>query len=910
MTNIDISKLTGDWKIWAQEADYKNSDINTRDDNWINSAFEEDFIKYKAKEAGKTDEEINAIFGADFSKTRTETTTQQTKTAEQTNAVTSTNSTVEPSKKVKEVMETSAITNLANAFSGAVVMADNKGVSWNDMVSIVAEQADKLAQNNQLLDVGYYKSLIQPMRDVAQALGTKTFNSKEDIEKLYDEVKDSIKSNKKDQFKDFKLNVLKQFVVVAETFQKQKELEDIRQEYDTLRKTMSREDAMKSIKKNSKFDGSYYKDLVHNFEKTVVMTEARNEAWAAMDKQKGNTELTSYRKVRKAAKEELGDNHDKYTRKAFRGELSTADRLKFETSATKAKGRSVGIENKVAVQTAKEYTFEELADTVKNDANVQSLLQGGLITKNDNGTYDIKPLAAKIRDRVGADLVANKQKKDYYPYSEVANLVNQIAADTGAQLSDKEVKKLIKLCGFKIEGKNWVKIALDSAVDTFAPALGMAAGVALSSPKLTGHGVQDVTLPYTATVNLETLINQNVDVNLNLKLPDGVTIDGRQLYNSLLKQGINPKDIKMTYDNGKLVGVSFNMHESLKGETTELKVHGETSDKVPTEVKVDRKLLDVLFRQIGLAYGLSFLKNAFQDNQGELPVAVTQFATKDIDEYKRLIDAGKKLTSAQKESLKNLADQFVQDGKWNVEAYKAALNEMAGDSSFLNKHELAIGADNLMKNPDEIAQLVSQNTSAKKPDETAKPPQTTSTDGTPATPATSVSEPKEKTDVKAEEQFSDKPNEANYHKANKHTWNGLAALYADCRKNNPNVKFIDIVHAIKDANGIKYTDNVIPANLYLPEYLLPENAGKLKMFDSEEAREAYIKQHDKPITRATTIKSNGTKLGTTRTSDGWKATKTWYGSDGKTVVKTKTTSQIYPTEAEARAAAEKLQKDD
>lgn len=891
MTNIDISKLTGDWKIWAQEADYKNSDINTRDDNWINSAFEEDFIKYKAKEAGKTDEEINAIFGADFSQTRTEATTQQTETAEQTNASTFTNSTVAPSKKVKEAMETSAITNLAKAFSESVVMADGEGVSWEDMVSIVAEQADKLAQDNQLVDAGYYKSLIQPMRDVAQALGTKTFNSKEDIDKLYDEVKDSIKSNKKDQFKDFKLNVLKQFVVVAETFQKQKELGDIRQEYDTLRKTMSREDAMKSIKKNSKFDGSYYKDLVHNFEKTVVMTEARNEAWAAMDKQKGNTELTSYRKVRKAAKEELGDNHDKYTRKAFRGELSTADRLKFETSATKAKGRSVGIENKVAVQTAKEYTFEELADTVKNDANVQSLLQGGLITKNDNGTYDIKPLAAKIRDRVGADLVANKQKKDYYPYSEVANLVNQIAADTGAQLSDKEVKKLIKLCGFKIEGKNWVKIALDTVVDTMVPSAGVIAGTLMTK----------AILPMTIKKGLE-------DCTLMFDVSKGITINARDLISQLENQGMDIMDWKIDEDTGSLISVKFKKVEEV---STDLEL-GFGKDKI----KPDVNLLNALLKQLGLAYGLSFLKNAFQDNQGELPVAVTQFATKDIDEYKRLIDAGKNLTSAQKDSLKNLADQFVQDGKWNVEAYKAALNEMAGDSSFLNKHELAIGADNLMKNPDKIAQLVSQNTGAEKPDETAKPPQTTSTDGTPATPAapatpaTSVSEPKEKTDVKAEEQFSDKPNEANYHKANKHTWNGLAALYADCRKNNPNVKFIDIVHAIKDINGIKYSDNVIPANLYLPEYLLPENAGKLKMFDSEEAREAYIKQHDKPITRATTIKSNGTKLGTTRTSDGWKATKTWYGSDGKTVVKTKTTSQIYPTEAEARAAAEKLQKDD
>ncbi len=942
MTNIDISKLTGDWKLWAQQADGENTDAATANDGKINSAFEVARFKDLARQEGKTDEDINNIFGADFSQTRVEdkastTSTDASATATPASTTTAT-TTVEPSKKVKEAMETAAITNLANAFSGAVVMADDEGVSWRDMVNIVTEQADKLAQNNQLLDAGYYKSLIQPMRDVALAMGSKTFDSRKDVMKLYSEVKDALELDKKDQFKDFKLNVLKQFVLIAENFQKQKEMANIGKEYSTLRKTMSREDAMEAIQKNPKFKGSYYHDYYHDgaekagvtkgdalrkrtgliqeFEDTVVMNEARNDAWAAMDKQNGKTELTSYRKVRKAAKKELGDNHDKYTRKVFRGELSTADRLKFETSTTKAKGQSVGIENNVAVQTAKEYTFEELADVVKDDANVQSLLQGGLITKNDNGTYDIKPLATKIRDRVGADLVANKQKKDYYPYSEVANIVNQIAADTGAQLSDKEVKELIKLCGFKVEGKNWVKIALDSAVDTFAPALGMAAGVALSSSKLTGHGVQDVTLPYTAKVNLETLINQNVDVNLNLKLPDGVTIDGRQLYNSLLKQGINPKDIKMTYDNGKLVGVSFNMHESLKGDTTELKVHGETSDKVPTEVKVDRKLLDVLFRQIGLAYGLSFLKNAFQDDQGEIPAAVTQFKTQDINEYKRLIGADKKLTSAQKESLKNLAEQFVKDGKWNVEAYKAALNEIAGDASLLNKHELAIGADNLMKNPDTIAQLVSQNTGAEKPAET-KPADSVgvgeasaSTETISTTSVTPVSAPVEdNTRVAAQEEFEEKPLEANYHNANKHTWKGLASLYADCRTNNPRLRLIDIIHAIKDANGIKYSDNVIPANLYLPEQLFSENAGKIKTFDSDSAKEAYIKKHDANVDIAKTVKRSATKLGVYRTSKGFRGIKIWYDNDGKTVIAQKTTTETYQTADEAKKQAEKLQKE-
>lgn len=919
MTNIEISKLTGDWKIWAQQADSESDDNKIKNDGFINSAFEEDRVKTMAKNAGKTDDEINAIFGADFSQTKTNTPEKVQKDM----TLASAPNTI-PDKNIKEIVEASALKNLTSNFSDNVVMADNEGIAWNDLVEVFAEQANSLINENKVVDANYYKSLIKPMQDVANAMSSKTFNSRNDVIKLYKEVKNSLNISKNDPYKEFKLNVLKQFIVIAENFQKQKELAQIGNEYRELRKTNTREQAMDKIQNSPKFKGSYYHDyyhdgvetvgltdkdsltkrkgLIHQFEDSVVMDEARNEAWNAMNKQQGKLNLTSYRKIKKAAKKELGINHDKYTRKVFRGELSTADKLKFETSNTKAKGQSIATENRVATQTTKEFSLKELTNTLKDNSNVQSLLQGGLITKNNNNTYNIKPLAEKIRTKVGADLVANKQRKDLYPYSEVANIVNQIAADSGAQLSEKEVKKLIKLCGFKVEGKNWVKIAIDSAVETFAPAVGMAGGVLLSSAKVKGTGIQDVTLPYTAKVNLETLINQNVDVNLNLKLPDGVSIDGRQLYKDLINQGINPNNIKITYDNGKVVGVSFNISDSIKSDVTELNVHGKTSDKVPVEVKADRKLLNVLLRQVGLAYGLNFLKNAFQDNQGELPVVVTQFATKDLNEYKKLINAQQNLTNSQKEALKNFAEQFKQNNTWNAEAFKSALNEIAGDSSMLNKHEFAIGIDKLSKDSEKVAKLVQENnSSAEKTKDNNKAENVNKTNNE----ITS----EEKTKTEAKEEFSNKPIEANYHMANKHTWDGILALYEDCKKQNPNISNIDIVHAIKDINGIKYSDNVIPKHLYLPEILLPENNGKIKTFDDSNAREKFIYSHDKKVKRATTVKSNGTKLGTIRTSDGYRGIKSWYASDGKTVILQKQTAKTYPNKQTAINEAEKLKKD-
>lgn len=903
MTNIDISKLTGDWKTWALDADAatdtSDPERKTKGDNWINSAFEEDFVYNKAKTAGKSDEEINEIFGAEFSN-------KQTK-----NAVVS-NTTTTPSENVKAAMERAAISNLAQTYSDAVILADNEGVSWNDMVDIAEEQAKKLKQENKLVDANYYESLIEPMRSVANAMKNKTFNSREEIMKLYTEVKKELKSDKNDALKDFKLNVLKQFILIAENFQKNKETKAVTNEYNELRKKYSREESMDIIQNDPKFKDSYYHDyyhdaaekanltdrevlrkrsgIIHKFEDTVVMDEARKEAWAAMDEQKGKTELTTYKQVRKAAKQALGDKLDKYTKKVFRGEMSLADRLKFEKSTTKVKGQSVGSENNETVQTNKEYTFEYLSSKFKDDANVQSFLQSGLITQNENGTYNIKPLAEKIKNRIGADLTANRQKKDLYPYSEVENTINQIASDSGVRLSEKEVKNLIKLCGFKTEGKNWVKIILDSAVETLIPVAGMTAGTLLNKGNV--KGIQDVELPYVATANLETLINQNLNVDLNLKLPNGVTVDGRQLYKDLLKQGINADNIKMTYDNGKLVGVSFNMSDSLKGDTTEIKIHGTTKDKVPTEIKADKKLLDVLFKQIGLVYGLALLKNAFMDNQGELPVAVTQFGTKDINEYKRLIDVQQNLNRTQKETLKNLAEQFVTKQNWNVEEYKDTLNKIAGDSSFLNKNELAIGADGLINN---AKQVVTNNNTTN----TTANTQATNTVQAPAETQKEISK------VDAKEEYKDKQITANYNKGNKHTWPGLVALYADCRKNNPNLKYIDIVHAIKDKNGIKYTDNVIPPDLYLPEQLFSENEGKIKTFENDKAREMFIYSHDKAKKITKKVKSNGTKLGVTRVSNGYRGIKYWYDSNGKEIA-SKTTTNTYPNAEAAKQAAKEL----
>ena len=62
--NIDSSKLTGMWKVWAEEADGHVGDKGK--DGFINSAFEANTLKTLAQENGQSEDNINEIFGGNF----------------------------------------------------------------------------------------------------------------------------------------------------------------------------------------------------------------------------------------------------------------------------------------------------------------------------------------------------------------------------------------------------------------------------------------------------------------------------------------------------------------------------------------------------------------------------------------------------------------------------------------------------------------------------------------------------------------------------------------------------------------------------------------------------------------------------------------------------------------------------
>lgn len=691
--DFDIKQLKGDWSKWANEANEHKK--GTKDDK-INSAFEEAYVLNAAFNAGKTVEEVTEIFGAEFGQ-------------KYERKLTTDNGNISLKSDTAKDAEEHILSNYLAKSRAEFV----KNPDWKAYAQSLKD--DILSPDKHLTNRGFYTTLTKQIETVADAMSKFEYNSRDDIKDLYKKVKAELDLDKKDKFKDFKLEVLKQMVLTAEAHQKTKEKDLVEAKYDELRKTMSREEAVKTIQKSDEFKGSYFHDywgqdsnerfsrddtqrlhkgLIHEMEEGKVMAEARKEVNKAIEAQRRKSvdDPRSSREIEKDAKESMGDSLDKYAKKVFRGELSFKDKIAFERSNVKAKRKEIASDELAEHNKTVAYTEEDIKDELKNDIIFNGLLASGLITERDSlnekneKTYDISALSDKIRERIGAELVASKQKDDLYPYSEVENVVKDILVNSGVQnISTKEVKNLIELCGFEVEGKNWVKIFVNSVADTVIPTLSALAAVGLMDKQV-----------YDKTHPVKVNVNNKVHAELDLNITGGeASINKFDLMKSLQASGFGKDNIKLTETaNGFKLII----------DKTDSKTH--EGEPINFYEEFSKRAGETALKTALVSFALNFMSEAFADNQGEIPTTVTQFAHKSIEAYNAEIDADKKMTSAQKESLKQLAEAYLQrdekgevvlkDGEpvWDVENFKDCLDRMAGSSSMLNKHEHNIGINN------------------------------------------------------------------------------------------------------------------------------------------------------------------------------------------------------------------------
>ena len=876
--NIDPSKLTGDWLKWAQEAE--DAEGNTQKDGvLLNSAFEKDFVKTKAVQAGKSSDEISAFFASVKAEEPKDTT-----------------GIMGGEFKLKRTARNAKQDNVLQYLQDKEVLPNPLELNWETVAANFDKVLDKPKDNP-----AYYAKLQNVVHDVASAFKEVTkshpYNNKDDVEKLSDEVEKKLNISKDDELKDFKRDVIKQFAAMAEANQFAKEEKAVHEAYKDLRAKVNPEtnkkyttaEAMDAVGDDDKFSGSYYKKAIKAVNKKAL-DDAEKIVYAAIDAQIGNG-LKNSRQVEKEAIKILKEQgeYNEHTKKILGGQLTLAEKMKFDMSRIKAYRKSVVIDDRVEKKKGEDFTIEQFYKNLKDNKLAERLVNSELITQNKDeqgrvkpNSYNITPLSQTIRQRVGSDLRAAGQTKDLYAYDEVENIVKKIAAETGLpDVKTSDVKSLIKMCGFEIIGKNWVKITVDTLIDS-AATLVPGAGAAMA-------GVGAVTA--IASLNLDKIIPMkiNVDKSLNLNLDIDIgdiaeyaDFNEDDFYMGLPQELWKYVDIQDTGTgwnisiNKQLIeskDLALNLKDLLSDEDIKDLQKSETKDCAPQVAKALGRLATV-------TVAANFLKRALAKESGELPILNTQFNETSREEYNKIIDADKKLTPKEKQAIKFLASTFVEKDEsgnevWLSEKYKNFLNagefsdpekyenpkdSSAGDGSFLSRNELhSMLHRRQLRAASERKKFVN-----KEPDKIVEKK-------VEEKPITKVPEVKTNT-IDPFQDAEEVDLEPNYNLGNKHTWKGFVALYDESAEPGTE-KYKKIVKAIKEVNGIKANDTVIPADLYLPPSI--EGIGNAKKALNDADIERFLYDHDMKVRKGDAV-SNGTNRG--KVFRGFEQ----YGNDQKT----------------------------
>ncbi|MBQ4114106.1 hypothetical protein IJD34_01740 [bacterium] len=869
---IDISKLKGDWKKWAEAAD--SYDYGTKDGK-INSAFEEYYIMIKANDAKKSEAEVAEIFGAEFAKkyaneiTKTNTNLKETK---------------DPSRKDAKLMKDDILSSLE---SSKVAFAANP--NWEEFAKNL--KTEFLEKRNGLIDKQYYNQLLVAVDEVANVMKDFKYESRNDVIKLYKQVKDKLDLKRNDKLKDFKLDVLEEFVKLADDHQKSIEFTKLQNKYKELIESgKSRTEAVAELNSAKEFQGSYYQNywgpdgkqsiekdamtyynqgLISLLEKTDVRADARNDYWSAMAAQREenpdeNTPTTG-KAIKKAAKQEMkkdGD-YDKYAQKVVRtGDRTVTQLVNFEASPAMAYANAIGIENNVNLRKKEEYTLKDLKSAVKDDSVLPKLI-GTLISKNENtNTYNISKLSDVIEKYIGANNTAHLD--DEIPYSEVHNIAEEFSRISNTEISKEDAIKLIEFAGYKFVGRNLPKIAWNS---TFGNLFNYIAPL-LSSQFAFSESFRPM---------INVFGNEEIDLTLNINGAD-VKVNRKNILDQLQEQGydIFSDDVYVGFtEDGFKIYAKKPYSES-----------GVTNSDITVADAISDRAGVIALKTVLITTVLNFVYNAFSMVEHEFSIDVTQFDVNDLDTYNERVDSQRGMNAEQKAALKELAKMFQntitnEDGTttttWDSVGFKNLLDKIAGSESKLSSHEFAIGCFNtLQEKQKEISKKLE-----KTPEENTPPPPPAKPKETP--------KPQNKYGTEHIPGYQDCP-EANYHNGNKHTWQGIAAMYAGSEHS-----YKEIVRAIKYINGIKLSDNVIPKDLYLPDKLFEDDK-----ITRKDLSESEIKAADVAVIKNTgEIRSNGTKIKCTTVDGRYKGVAT--KPDG-TVIRT---PEDYATEEEALDAIKK-----
>ncbi len=463
------------------------------------------------------------------------------------------------------------------------------------------------------------------------------YNSKEDVEKIYKNVKAELKDS--DKWNNFTQDILKLLETQAEATQIGKEFENLKAMYAKVKSIMAKDDIVKEKGDNYKayveivkdelqekgadgkkaWDKSYTKEA---FE--LLQDYAKDDAENLVS---SRLELTKQEKSKKIAKElkEANKGDDKYQKEAIKS-------LELEREAFARKNT---IENRQVELT--NISREELRKELGNDL-FEKLNRAYLGTKvNAQGNYDLSQLSKDIMTRVGIDYQVNYSSDN--EMAELTNIKRHLKSTTGIDFTEKEVKKLMDLCEIEKQKKDR---SLKTAVKGILPEVltGAITGLALS---------------------------KRLHVSQNVLIP----VDSSELASSII--------------------------ESIKsmGDTPEIQelAGGKVGIKVSQEVLLDTRILDTIAGAgIGALTGVLMSLAFGKEIDEKSCMSISDYDINDekytnVEKYKEYI--AQNYTNPEKvKAIHKLADTYYKQygADWHVH-YQQALRDMAGIGSKLNPEE-------------------------------------------------------------------------------------------------------------------------------------------------------------------------------------------------------------------------------
>ncbi len=302
-----------------------------------------------------------------------------------------------------------------------------------------------------------FASIINEVQEVLNIVNATNYNSKDDVKKIHDTAKKSLKAAGK--WDGFHKDVLAALEDQAEANQIEKEFKVLLGKYKEVKTACDNKDLapnfseyVKIVKDEVKGQKSYTKEALDQLEDW-----ARREAMSVAEDRLEASQATSKKKIRK----ELRDQNtagDSYQNDAIQ-DLKTERKIFARRNKAEARGEALSHLNKESLiselgKRGYQYNFVKKVAAHKIGRNIYDKLKNKYLEtiKNEDGTYDLSKLQDDLLNYVGQDYKVNQSKDEQM--AEMFHIKVRLKDLTGEDFSDNETKVLLNALGFDREHKD------------------------------------------------------------------------------------------------------------------------------------------------------------------------------------------------------------------------------------------------------------------------------------------------------------------------------------------------------------------------------------------------------------------------------------------------------------------------